>query len=743
MLFYSAIAIVLLARGVFWGASVRWHPILLVPAGLALVSVFQTVPLPVSWVEFLSPQSASSRQALGELLGQVSSAFPLTMDLTATYAAAARWWTLALAMFLLLHAYRDRHLKELAPMLVVYLGLFSVVLAISQYALGSNRIYGLFETTQASARPLFSAPFIAPNHTGQFLLLAFMSLVGASSELKPEARTGRLSVYGAVLMTGLVLTQSRGALIGLALGTLLVVGVSIHARRLRRSRVAFQAAALAGLGLSVLVLWIGDLRDFILWDQVAVQLNIEKLGYQELGFGLLGEFPWTGVGADAFGAIQVAVLPLDTSQRFSFVENDYLQVFLDFGVVLPVVLVGGALLWSRRRGSARKKRRTKGVWVVVVGVVALQSLVTFALLSLGLTIAVGAIVGARLIRSRSLKGRFRVLPVFVIALGLTLVIATKHPSFASRAGTEECRDATCLSEVLSARPLDGRHLWRGVVHGEQAGMTEAVQTRLAMHALELSGNDIGLHLAGAEYFRLRGDMIEAWFNIHRVLESGGSSITLVREWVSATPNVADLIRVSRDRPALAEPILAQLVSLDRPELALMLAVALPDSFDTLAYRVRASRMLGEPPLAQAWVERLLDAYPEHPTACQLAASIGDHPSESPATLDEVVRCIDANVDEPSLELSWLTYVFVEWATWNDDVYSERQGQLERVLSDFNVWSVGDLAIRVVYRRASILVNARGGHCRTAQLAVTSIHNMGHPTPDLPYWIDDACPGVRP
>jgi putative inorganic carbon (HCO3(-)) transporter len=207
-------------------------------------------------------------------------------------------------------------------------------------------------------RPLAAVWYSAgfhPNTAGG--VLAIFAPVTAAYVLAP-GRWPRRLLLGALLLgesAVLLLTQSRGAMIGLALG-LLVVAI------LRDRRWAWAVAALAvaaviavvtyGPGPAVDLLLGGPLGDAVAGSDVRLEL-ISR------GLYMIGDFSLTGIGPGMFPKVLPLLYPLflvGPDTVMPHVHNIYLQQGIDHGVpglvaFLALMILLGVMGWQAVRAG--------------------------------------------------------------------------------------------------------------------------------------------------------------------------------------------------------------------------------------------------------------------------------------------------------------------------------------------------------------------------------------------------------
>jgi O-antigen ligase len=196
-------------------------------------------------------------------------------------------------------------------------------------------------------------PHFSPNHTALYLERTFFVVLGlvlaAPRRARPWLTVVCLGVAGALLLTG-----SRGAVLGLLAGLLVVALFAMRRRpaiarllRLRRGAIAW-LAMIAGVPLVALASW--QWARLLNWQTVLLR---EELWRAALALWLV--HPWVGVGPGGFFWNYPAFLapgPVIESNQLH-PHNLWLEVVTTWGLLGLAWL--GILLWTtwrtRRRGA--------------------------------------------------------------------------------------------------------------------------------------------------------------------------------------------------------------------------------------------------------------------------------------------------------------------------------------------------------------------------------------------------------
>jgi len=262
--------------------------------------------------------------------------------------------------------------------------------------------------------------FISPNAFAYLMELTLGLLAGVA--LGGGVRKNRVLIYLAIIaivFAALVLSNSRGGLLGFACESvfMLFVALSWYAeRRLARGGepnqwltffrasklVRFAVIAIVLITLSVGVLWIGGdrLANKLADQTVSNQDNSDGATRQEIwraSWKLFKNSPWTGTG---FGAYFLGIPQFETSSgriKLEQAHNDYLDLAASGGLI---GLAAGAwfiavILWQAKRSFAVRNTYQRaaalGAATGILGV-GVHSFVDFGLQLTGIAIVFGASV---------------------------------------------------------------------------------------------------------------------------------------------------------------------------------------------------------------------------------------------------------------------------------------------------------------------------------------------------------------
>ena len=351
-----------------WAAVRAWRRSERLPASwfaLALMvaiaaTLLQCVPLPAALRSVLAPGSDGMlRSLLSGPSGSAVGALPLSVDPAASAHEAVRLGGY-LSLLLSLATLRARRGSSLRLGWVI-VGSASLVAGLGALAaLGVPLPHLCAVPPGGATRALLPAAFYNSNHMAAFLGAGATLTVGVA--LQVEGLSRRLLGAALLALQNLALlgTLSRAGIVVGVLGQLLVLGSG----RWGAVRTAgWRSVALLGVPLlaaAVMVAenpaWLGGLRlRFAALSQAALLADGSKVRAWLDALPLLGGHWALGVGRGAFEDAFAGYHRLAGATRFVYLENQWLQTLLDWGV--PVGLGLGGLLGLGLRDAAWELRR--------------------------------------------------------------------------------------------------------------------------------------------------------------------------------------------------------------------------------------------------------------------------------------------------------------------------------------------------------------------------------------------------
>lgn len=410
----AVVALVVLAMAAVWvlGSVRHWELRVTLPPGSLPAALFlglvwaQTVPLPGTLVETLSPRAAAAHREAGALAGEVGRAWPLSLDPHATEQGLLAMATVA-ALFVVLHStVRTRAQAERLVWTMVGTGTLVALLAIVQRATWNGRLYWVGPAVPASA----FGPFVNRTHFTALMIVVVpfalaLALARRRSRRRRSLRRGldrlrawvastesgptRLVAFLVLVIGGAAMVSgSRGGLVSLALALVVMIGLGSQgsAGRSLAGRIAL-AALLAALA----AVWIGgDVLSSTL-ERLAAEVGRPetsvRLQVWRDALALWRGAPALGTGLGSFEAAFAEVRTLPMPVTFTHAESDWVQLLTDTGAVgLGLALATGASLGLALLRRLRASRSPAGRTLALAGLVALVGMATQGLANYNLPV---------------------------------------------------------------------------------------------------------------------------------------------------------------------------------------------------------------------------------------------------------------------------------------------------------------------------------------------------------------------
>lgn len=352
-------------------------PALLLFALVFALTVFQLLPLPPSWISWLSPNAA-------DVYSHTLTDATLSLDPSGTRTAALKTLSFGLLFALtLLLVDRSNRLRILAAVIV-----FSAML---------QAIFGLFMTLTGMELGFIAekthnigtvtGTFVNPNHLAGYLGMCLALAIGLQlstpttnwrTRARDLTRTGfdlttYLLVATIVIVIALMLSKSR--LGNLAFFGGLALAGSFYALAVRRFNFKFVALFIGVLLVDIVIVGPTLEAEIVAGGEPGIT-GVYHPGLMRDTIDIVRDYPITGTGAGSF----TSIYPMYDSSRvaawqFKHAHNDYLQFGSEFGLPGLGMLVSIVLLsaWQAARTIvSRHNQFMRGIACgVVIAIIAL------------------------------------------------------------------------------------------------------------------------------------------------------------------------------------------------------------------------------------------------------------------------------------------------------------------------------------------------------------------------------------
>jgi O-antigen ligase len=378
---------------------------------VAVVAVFQLIPLPESLRTLLSPNSSEYFARVSLVAPPAGAWLPLSLHPRAWLFGAG----LCIAMIATFLWTRDtlesRGIRRVARS-IAWLGLAVSVLALIEPTLfPGGRIYGFW--TPESRGWSHAGPIVSRNHYAAWIVLAWPLAVGClfshgrshwqnrrvsrAAQVLGDARALWLVLAAALMLASLLFSQSRAGAIGIA-AAILVLGVQVW----RRTGVA---GRLSLIGFFILVslavsLWTTPDAVLIRFDRAMSGVDGGRPNAWAQTMILVRWFPLTGIGLGTFDVVMPAYQTSSFDALLNHAHNQYLHLLAEGGILFAVPLVCAAVSFAAIAWRRLAQDQTAGVHLrqgALAGLVGLAVLSMFEVALLTPAVAFLAAVSAGIV----------------------------------------------------------------------------------------------------------------------------------------------------------------------------------------------------------------------------------------------------------------------------------------------------------------------------------------------------------
>jgi hypothetical protein len=517
-----------------------------------VLTAISLVPLPSALRESIDPVGSAFRDDGATLLDLAP--WPgLTRDTPASLRALIFFLILlGIAVAALRLAPSERGRYKILAAVATLSGLAAVVTGVHELV-GAKRLYGFYEM---HASPSILGPLLNENHLGA--LMAMGTCVAAGLVMYPRQpswlRTAWMSI---VLLCGAMTaaSHSRGAILALIAGSLVAGGLLLGQRftssensRRRRARFATSSLPIGIVGVCVVVLVVYSSAGSV--SAELSRTNLEEVSKPRSKFAawksselLIRESPWVGVGRGGFEPSFTRVHPASGSVTFGFVENEYIQAVIDWGIPGSLCLAL-SMLWFA--GLAVRRWRDGPLTAGALGAltaIAVQSNVDFGVELLGLAVPVTMIAATvSYVPLREETGRalavvrgLRVVHAIALLGGALLLLSSTTNSIQDDHERLSSRP-TAMRDVRAAlerHPLDYYGYW--LASELMTSSKDSRSIHLLNHAMRLHPTHPGLHRVAAGLLFRSGHPDQAAIEYATALRSTLAPERLIGEVTSMFP----------------------------------------------------------------------------------------------------------------------------------------------------------------------------------------------------------------
>jgi O-antigen ligase len=304
--------------------KVRWHPLVLAPAGAAIVG-----------------------------LAQLAAGVTVYRFVTAN--AIVNWAAYCVLFLVSLEAFASPDARRQFLRATLYAGFAVAMLSTAQYFTSNGAIYWIFPTR--SGRPF--GPLVNPDHYAAFIELILPLAIHEAGRDR-TARWAHTAIAGA-LYGSVIASASRT---GAAIATVEILALPLLMRRPASAvKVIAMSAAFAGLATAVVgwgLLWARfQEKDLFQYRREILVSTLQMIGRR----------PWTGFGLGSYATVYPEYATFDVGLVVDHAHNDWAEWTAEGGIPMLLLLAPLAVFTLRRA--------TKSGWALGIHAVFLHSLVDF------------------------------------------------------------------------------------------------------------------------------------------------------------------------------------------------------------------------------------------------------------------------------------------------------------------------------------------------------------------------------
>ncbi len=481
-------------------------PLLVAMLAACAVTALQLVPLPPALLRFLSPAAWDIRSDLSS-----TAWMPMTLDVPATILALVRALACIGVFVVAAAASRHRHIGRIILFTVAMLGGVLALVALGQRLVHADAILGLYRPRSQPGFGFFGT-FVDVNHAASIFELG--ALVAASLALEVRGRARVLLIAAAALAVGaLFYTTSRGALLGFAVGSFVLLGtLLVRATGVARGLIA--AAVALAIGTATVLTADEALRHHFMPAATSNLWSNQKTRGWRDGLRMAADYRWTGVGRGAFEAPLRAYRDTDEAVRLVYPEDFVVQYAAEWGVPASL-LIALLVLGGMRRVLARGHDlgpALVGATAAVVAVV-VHELTDFGLEMSGVALPTAAVLGVVAGRAWSRETPMRRLPrAIIIPVAVVWLGALAGGAWALSRTVDA--DDTRVRAALAAGNADERTFQEVIARHPADDYLELMATERALRAHDAGAmhhlnRALRLHPANWQAHRLAARLLAA------------------------------------------------------------------------------------------------------------------------------------------------------------------------------------------------------------------------------------------
>ncbi len=264
--------------------------------------------------------------------------FPFTLCRYYSFEGLSLLFSLSMLFFTLTQI--TKHSDEIKN-LISLMTINAVIVALISIGFRTEYIQYFSGTKMLSA----FGPFASRNHGAQFVMMSFflsLFLWLPHFILVKKQRLPKRNIYyfisSIILFASVFATHSRGGVIALILGLFVLSFLCILYSKKKNHKKIMNLTILT-LAFMVLIHLIITYSSLIGLRQFWGGSDNARLGLYSAAINMLKDFPYTGVGFDAFSAAIDAYIPFALREFPRYLHNDWLELLLSFGYIAGTIIL--------------------------------------------------------------------------------------------------------------------------------------------------------------------------------------------------------------------------------------------------------------------------------------------------------------------------------------------------------------------------------------------------------------------
>ena len=268
---------------------------------------------------------------------QKPSYFPFTLCRYYSLEGLSLLFSLSMLYFALIQG--SKYLGEIKNLILIMTGI-SVAIALISMCFRTEYIQYFSGVKMLSA----FGPFVSRNHGAQFMMMSFflsLFLWLPHFILSKNRRVNKnihYLLFSAILFAGVFASHSRGGVIALILGLFTLAFLCVfYLKKRNYKRILY--LTISTLVFVLLIHLVVTHSTTLGLRQFWTGSDNARLGLYAAAIDMLKDFPFTGVGFDAFSAAIDAYIPFALKAFPRYLHNDWLELLLSFGYIAGTIIL--------------------------------------------------------------------------------------------------------------------------------------------------------------------------------------------------------------------------------------------------------------------------------------------------------------------------------------------------------------------------------------------------------------------